>query len=247
MWGLEHTSLGDRVQLEYALPSVCADRVREGTADIGILPVIEIERQGLEWLPGVGIACEGAVRTILLISRKPLDRIETLATDSGSRTSVMLSRIILAERYGAEPRTLTMPADLEPMLQAADAALIIGDPALRLDPEALKAKYEVLDLGAEWTAMTGLPMIFALWSGRRDRMAAGMADLFVRSCRYGLAHIDDIVRQECLKRQVPEMLAHEYLTRHIVFELGERHYEGMRRYLSMAAAMEQSRQRTVSV
>ncbi len=236
VWGL-----ADQVHLEYALPSVCADRVREGSADLGILPVIEVERQGLEWLPGTGIACDGPVRSILLISKVPVGRIQTLATDNGSRTSVMLSRVILAERYGAEPVTRTMPAGLDSMLAAADAALIIGDPALRLDPDALRQTYEVLDLGAEWAALTGLPMVFAIWAGRRDRLIPGLADLFLESCRYGMAHIDDIVEQECLKRGIPKALGHEYLTRYIVFELGERHYEGMRRYLQLAKAIEKLR------
>lgn len=237
VWGLQYTDLGRLVHLEFALPSECADRVRAGAADVGILPVIEIERQGLNWLPGVGIACEGEVRSILLISKVPLDRIRTLAADAGSRTSVMLARVILAHRYGAEPKTTPMPANLDAMLAAADAALIIGDPALRLDPAALRARYEVLDLGAEWLSMTGLPMIFALWSGRSP--APGLQQIFAESCRYGLDHIDHIVAKECLKRRIPEMLAREYLARHIVFELSARHYEGMRRYLALAADVKQ--------
>lgn len=238
VWGFEHTPLGEQVSLEYALPSVCADRVREGSADIGIVPVIEIERQGLEFLPDVGIACDGAVRSILLVSRQPLDRIRTLAADTGSRTSVMLARVILAERFGAEPETHAQRADLESMLAGSDAALIIGDPALRLDPVALKTRYEVLDLGEEWLALTGLPMVFALWAGRAGRLPAGMSGIFAESCRYGLDHIPDIVRHECLKRDIPETLGEQYLTRHIVFQLGERHREGMRRYLRMAASLE---------
>lgn len=237
VWGFEHTPLGQKVSLEYALPSVCADRVREGSADLGIVPVIEIERQGLEYLPQVGIACEGPVRSILLISKVPLDRVKTLAADTGSRTSVMLARVILAERYGAEPATRTHVADLERMLAQADAALIIGDPALRLDPVALSARFEVRDLGAEWLALTGLPMVFALWAGRSP---AHWTDLFTASCRYGLEHIPDIIEQECLKRGITKTLGLEYLTRHIIFELGERHQLGMRRYLSMAAAIGKS-------
>ncbi len=244
VWGLEHTALGERVALEYELPSVCADRVREGSADLGILPVIEVERQGLDWLRSTGIACEGPVRSILLVSKVPLQRIRTLAADSGSRTSVMLTRVILAERYGAEPATAAMPASLDSMLGVADAALVIGDPALRLNPEALRARYEVLDLGEQWTAMSGLPMVFAVWAGRRERMTPELDGLFLESCRYGMAHLEDILEQECLKRDIPKTLGREYLTRHIAFELGERHYEGMRQYLKLAAALE--RQRTVT-
>lgn len=233
VWGFEHTALGQSVRLEYALPSECADRVRAGQADIGLVPVIEIERQGLEWLPEVGIACEGAVRSILLVSKVPLDQVKLLATDVGSRTSVILSRIILAERYGAEPGLISMAPDLDAMLRRADAALVLGDPALHLNPEELRDRYQVLDLGEEWTGLTGLPMIFALWAG--TRIPAGAGRLFAESYAYGAAHIDDIVGEECLKRQLPEALTRRYLTRHIAFDLKERHHAGMRRYLRAAA------------
>jgi predicted solute-binding protein len=229
IWGFEHSALGNAIELSYALPSECADRVRDGVADIGILPVVEIQRQGLAIQPGVGIACRGAVRSILLISKAPLDRVTTLAADTGSRTSTVLARILLAERYSSEPSVFNMPAGLEAMLEAADAALIIGDPALRLEPAALRQRYEVLDLGEEWMRHTGLPMIFALWAGK-----PGLGELFAASCRYGLDHIEDIVEAECPRRCVSPELAREYLTRHIVFELEERDYEGMRTYLRLA-------------
>ena len=106
-----------------------------GQADIGILPVIEMARQKLDYFPGTGIACHGPVRTILLMSKVPYAQIKTLAVDTGSRTSVMLSRVILAERFGATPEVFPHVADMESMLRKADAALIIGDPALHIDPE----------------------------------------------------------------------------------------------------------------
>ncbi len=234
VWGFERTPLGDSINLEFALPSECADHVRDGAADIGILPVIEIERQGLEWLPEVGICCRGPVRSILLISRTPLSKVASLAADIGSRTSVTLARILLAERFGSEPRVFGRRAELTDMLQEADAALIIGDPALRLDPIQLRRDYEVLDLGEEWMNLTGLPMIFALWSGRPDKLDRSLQSLFVESCRYGLAHLDEILAQECAPRNIPEALGREYLTRHIAFELEDRDYQGMSAYLRMA-------------
>lgn len=234
IWGFEHTALGEQVRLEYALPSECADRIRDGAGDIGILPVIEIEQQRLEWLRGVGIACRGPVRSILLISKVALPQVRTLAADIGSRTSVMLARILLAERYQTEPLILPMHADLDAMLAKADAALIIGDPALHLDLDALRRRCEVVDLGDEWMRHTGLPMIFALWAGPGERLRPGIEDLFVQSCRYGLAHLDDIVRQECPRRGIPESLGRQYLTRHIVSLLDEHDYEGMRVYLRRA-------------
>ena len=133
-------------------------------ADIGILPCFELTRQELEIVPGTGIACHGPVRSILLVSQRPAAEIRTLAVDTSSRTSVQLARVILERRYGAEYTAIPHAPDLDAMLRVADAALIIGDPALRLDPQTLP--YEVHDLGGEWVEMTGLPMVFAVWAAR---------------------------------------------------------------------------------
>jgi len=246
VWGLEHGPQRGGARLEYALPSVCADHIRTGAAAIGIVPVIEIERQRLQWLPGTGIACRGPVRSILLISKVPFTRIRTLAADLGSRTSVMLARILLAERYGAVPSILTAPAGLE-MLHHADAALIIGDPALLLDPAALGLQYEVLDLGEEWMRHTSHPMIFALWAGRPENLTPGLTGMFVESCRYGLGHIEDIVRAECPPRGIPQDLGLRYLTHHIAFELTGRDYDGMRIYLKCAREFDTLRVSTGNV
>ena len=103
VWGLLHGRQRDQFDLSFCVPSECADRLAAGTADVGIVPAIEAARLGLEPLPGCGIASRGAVRSILLVSKVPPGRIRTLATDSSSRTSVALARIILARRYGVEP------------------------------------------------------------------------------------------------------------------------------------------------
>jgi predicted solute-binding protein len=222
--------------LRFALPSECADQLAWGEADIGIVPVIEMARQGLDYFRGSGIACRGPVRSILLVSKVPCKEIRTLATDSGSRTSVVLARIILSEKFGVEPRLVSRPPNLAAMLGEADAALLIGDPALRLNPATLP--FQVLDLGAEWTAMTGLPMVFAVWSARKELIQEPYAQALLQSCRYGCAHIDDIVKTEAAGRGISEDLARQYLTRHIAFELGERDYAGLERFLQFAARIE---------
>ncbi len=237
IWGLEHSpSLHGVFDLRYELPSVCSDQIARGEADIGILPVMEMARQKLSYFPQTGIACRGPVRSILLISKVPFAHIRRLAADAGSRTSVMLARVILAERFGAEPRVFPQPADLPAMLESADAALIIGDPALHLDPASLP--FASLDLGAEWVAMTGLPMVFAVWCGRPEVMRPEYERVFVESCRYGLEHVGDIARLQPATRGIREALAREYLTRHIVFELNEKDLEGMRVYLQHALRLD---------
>jgi predicted solute-binding protein len=218
--------------LEFRVPSECADRLASGTADIGLAPSIEMARQGLEVVRGTGIACHGAVRSILMVTKVRPEKIRTLATDSSSRSSVALARVILSRRYGTVPRLVSLPPYLPAMLDAADAALLIGDPALRLDPAHVPMA--VYDLGAEWVEMTGLPMVFAVWCGRKEVISAGMEETFAESCRFGRGRIEEIARREGPARNLDEALAREYLERQIVNELGEREYEGMRLFLRYA-------------
>ena len=245
VWGLQHSrDLGDAFDLRFALPSECADQLATGQADIGIVPVIEMARQGLDYFPGTGIACHGPVRSTLLISKVPFREIRTLATDSGSRTSAMLAQVILAERFGVKPQVFSHPADLVKMLEQADAALLIGDAALRVDPAAMP--FETLDLGQEWVALTGLPMVFAVWAGRQEIIREPYGRLFVESCRYGLEHMDEIVSAEAPARRFHPDLVRRYLTHHIVFELGEKDYEGMRLYIRHALAIDRDKVMIVS-
>jgi len=203
-----------------------------GDADIGIVPSFELTRQDLEIIPGAGIACRGPVRSILLVSRRPAGEIRKLAADSSSRTSVQLARVILERRYGAEFTTITHAPDLDAMLRAADAALIIGDPALRLDPGRLP--YEVHDLGGEWVEMTGLPMVFAVWAARKGVATREVVEAFRESCRYGLEQIEELVTAESARLGFAPTMVRHYLTRHIVHELGPREYEGMDLFLRYA-------------
>lgn len=219
-------------ELEFRVPAECADQVAGGVSDIGIIPSFELIRQELEIIPGTGIACHGAVRSILLVSSRPAGEIRTLAADSSSRTSVQLARIILERKYGANYLSVPHAPDLDAMLRIADAALVIGDPALRIDPARLP--YYVYDLGAEWTEMTGLPMVFAVWAGRPGTVTAAVEEAFRDSFRYGRAHLEQLVSAESARRDFPPELVREYLTRHIVHELGEREYEGMELFLSYA-------------
>ncbi len=220
--------------LTFRVPSVCADLVERGEADLGIIPSIELSRQRLGVVPGVGIACRGPVRSILLISKVPAEAITTLAADTSSRTSVQLARVLLAKRFGAEPQILPQAPDLVSMLGHADAALIIGDPALRLDPASLP--FHVYDLGQEWTEWTGLPMVFAVWAGSPKCITDEVIEAFQDSCRWGMTHLDDIVAAEAGPRGFPPGLVREYLNSNLVLELGKAEYQGLETYLRYASS-----------
>lgn len=236
VWGMLHGEQRDLFDLSFAIPAECADRLASGLADIGIVPSVELNRQKLEIIRGSGVACHGPVRSILLISKVPFAEIRRLATDSTSRTSVALSRIVLARKYGVEPQCVSQAPNLRAMLERADAALIIGDTALAINPAELPASYRVLDLGAEWVEMTGLPMVFAVWAACAGIPHQDTAP-FTDSLRFGLEHMEDIVRDQAPKLAFSESLVREYLTRNIVFELGEREYAGLSKFLEYASEL----------
>ncbi len=174
------------------------------------------------------------MRSIFLISKVPYGEIRKLATDSTSRTSAALSRVILARKYGVEPTVRSQAPHLPSMLEHADAALIIGDAALVLDPANLP--FHVLDLGAEWVQMTGLPMVFAVWAARGE-LPAQDPKPFLDSMHFGMEHIADIARSEYAKVGVSEDLARTYLRDNIVFELGDREYAGLKTFLQYASEL----------
>jgi predicted solute-binding protein len=126
-----------------------------------------------------------------------------------------------------------MAPDLPAMLDAADAALLIGDAALRL--EAQPCPYEIYDLGAQWTELTGLPMVFAIWAAPRDVISPIQAEAFAESWKAGAAALPRIISEESQSRRLPEALVHDYLTRCIVYPIGEPEQRGLELFLRMAA------------
>lgn len=237
VWGLLHGPQKGRMDLRFVVPSECADDLSEGRADIGLVPIIELARQpDLTVIPGSAIVCRGPVRSILLVSKCPLPEIRTLAADTSSRTSVVLTQLVLRFKGVEAPVVTPHQPDLDAMLRIADAALIIGDPALRLDPEMSARQGQpvfVYDVGQQWVEMTGLPMVFAVWAAKEhvDPSAAGV---FEESKCYGLSHTDQIVRVESAARAFDPDLVREYITGHISYDLGPRERLAMDRYLELA-------------
>ena len=202
VWGMLHETRGGRsIRPSFALPSECADQLASGEADIGIVPVIEMARQN-SIISRDGIACRGPVRSICWYPR-------FLRRDQDPRNGLRFSNFSGARasdprrKLGVEPRTCSRHAELAPMLGEADAALLIGDAALRVDPATLP--FETLDLGEAWTRTTGLPMVFAVWAGAKALVTGEnhqrYSDAFSASCRYGLARMEEIVGRESAVRR----------------------------------------------
>ncbi len=242
VWGLLHGPQRGMFDLEFALPSTCADRLRAGATDIGLVPLIELARQpGLRIVPGICVGCNGPVRSIVLVSKQPFAEVEAIAADTGSRTSVVLAQVLAAHLHGTRPRVLPHRPHLDEMLAMADGALVIGDAALAIDPSMESWQdipVHVYDMGLAWQEMTGLPMVFAVWAAGRlpnGLLGEDLVQALQGSAAFGIRQIDDVVAHESSRQGLPRAMVREYLTRNVRFGLGDAEREAMLLYLKLAA------------
>jgi len=225
-WALH--KIGFRGTLVFGTPAQLSTWMEQGKIDAGLIPVAEyLKGVGSGIVSGVSLAADGAVRSVLLVSKVPLSQIETVAVDKGSRSSVLLLKVILAERYGNFPLLLPMEPNLDAMLSRADAALLIGDAALLAQT---RPSWQVVDLGQEWKELTGLPFVFATWVVREGSDERELADWLVRSKVEGLRNLDTIVAEESQKRNLDRSLVHHYLTECIRYDLTDLHIESIRNF-----------------
>jgi chorismate dehydratase len=249
MWDFEHPPLNQqlaaRYQIDWMLPSECADRLASHTADIGLVPIASLATNpGLRILPGCTIASKGRVRSLLLVRRaaKPIESLRSVAADTASRTTLAYTRILFHKWGNADVPFVPMAADLDVMLERTDAAIVIGDPALmaleeranRFERTGEELVYH--DLAEEWQRMTGLPFVSAVWStscgGNLDQ---SVSRDFMRSRDHGLANIDALVEEWSRKLPLTAETIQTYLTTNIHYVLDEECIEGMRGFFRMAA------------
>lgn len=245
MWDFEHPESAQRdlrseFEISYTVPSACADSLRRGTADIGIIPAIAYQTiPDLVVVPEVAIASSGPVRSILVVSKRPLEEIQTLAADTSSRTSVVLAKILFKKWWqpgGAGPEFIPIDPDLDKMLARCDAALLIGDPALTVD----RSKYAVVvDLGEEWTHRTGKPFVYAFWAVRQAALAdhpfaGSVAGIFQRSRDHGLANVKNIAQEWTARLGISETSIQDYLLNNMVYSLGKQQLTGLNLFFALA-------------
>jgi chorismate dehydratase len=226
------------VRLEMDLPSRLADRLAAGELDVALIPSVEYLRgagSGYEIVPGFAIAARGAVRSVKLFCRVPPGRIDRLALDAGSRTSQALARVWLDAAYGLRPRRVELlPMGVPIEESTADAVLLIGDRAMTVAPGPYCA---VVDLAEAWTAMTGLPIVFALWVARPGVDLGGLPEGLARSRAEGLAHADELAAEHGPRLGLDVATCYDYLTRVLSYDLGEPEVAGLRRFARMAARL----------
>lgn len=221
----------DLFALRFDVPSKCAALLHEGSIDVGMIPSIEYLRgEPYRIVPGAGIISEGPVASVALFTTTPVGAIRTIAADTSSRTSNALLQILCMERFGIEPVFRPMRPDPAAMLRQCDAALLIGDPALFFDHEAVGAAK--VDLGLEWTGMTGLPFVWAFWAGRPDAIDHRGVEALLAARDAGVADSDQIAAAYCGPARAARGQA--YLRDNIRYSLGEREEEGLRMYYELA-------------
>jgi chorismate dehydratase len=254
MWDFDHpphaVPLAERYDIESMMPAQCAERLADGTADLGLVPITAFAHSSdLRMVPGCAIASKGEIRSLLLIVRAAtgLAEVRSIATDTSSRATQAYVQI-MARHFWKIPATFMQHApDLDAMLAACDAALLIGDPALlALEDRAARQKRTgeellYLDLGAEWHKLTGLPWISAVWGVREQTVRyRPVRDQLVRdllgSRDAGLAHIDDLAREWVMHIDLPRATIHAYLSQNIHYILDEECLKGLRRFYELAAA-----------
>ncbi|HEY3009454.1 MAG TPA: menaquinone biosynthesis protein [Micromonosporaceae bacterium] len=245
-WGLMRSGALIDVDLRKDAPDRLNAALIAGELDIGPISLLEYLRHtdDLLLLPDLAVGSDGPVLSVNVVSTRPLAALGggRVALGSTSRTGALLAQMLLAERYGVFPEYFTCPADLTEMLLEADAAVLIGDAALRAHYEAPRRGLAVTDLGQAWREWTGLPMVFAVWAVRREFAADNpglvkdVHDAFLRSRDLCLAELDDVAASAARWEPFDAATLASYF-RVLDFSLGDRQVAGLREFAARAAAI----------
>lgn len=258
--GFTHGPMHGKYDLSFTVPSQCAEALRSGAVDVAIIPAIEYQRiPDLVILPNLSIASKKSVRSLLLVSKKPIQEIARIALDRSSRSTQALTRILCEKLWRIQPEFFEAAPDLPAMLQQADAALLIGDPALRLaiacapgarrDPQgdlvstsssaglSGDATVYIYDIVEKWRAMTGLPAVLAVWAARREAVTPQLVQDFQDSLAFGLQHVDAIASEAAAEMQLPANDLRRYLMENIDYHLDAENLQGLMRYYQLAAEL----------
>jgi len=255
--GFTHGPLKDKYDLSFTVPSLCADALRSGAADIAIISAIEYQRiPNLVILPDLSIASKERVRSLLTVSKTPIRAVKRLALDRSSRSTQALTRILCANRWNISPEFHEADPDVASMLLDSDAGLVIGDPALRLtiaaeskarpgrDGELLCAgatvgypqfpTLHIYDVAREWWQMTERPAVLAVWAARQEIVTEALADEFLDSLNFGLENLDAICKEASAEMKLPEKELKLYLKANIDYSLDDENRKGLLAYYSHA-------------
>jgi chorismate dehydratase len=247
VYGLERVA---GFEIRYDIPAECARLLHAHDTDIGLIPSIEYLRgpQPYAIVPGAGVTSNGPVASVAIYTRRSPRDIRTIAMDSSSRTSVALATVLLRREFGVTPEPVSMAPDLDAMLARADAALIIGDVALFLNESARsidnqsaisnqQSAIAKLDLGELWTRSTGLPFVYAVWTGWPGAATPADVAALQRARDEGVAHADEVARAYYPGDPERQAVAARYLRDNIRYRVGDEELEGLRTFYRYAAEL----------
>ena len=231
-WSFLHGPLKGRFEVRPSVPALCADQLARGEVEIGLIPSIEYQRiPNLRIIPGIAIASISTVRSILMVQHKEAVGVRCVALDSTSRTSVALAKILLESGMGLHPEYVPHFPDITAMLRNCDAAVLIGDAALRVSTE----EYRTTDLAEAWIEWQKRPFVFAVWACRSDAdLPSDLASVFREAKEYGLKCRREIATSYSRTLHLPEPFLCSYLSENINYELGPRHIEGLETFYTLA-------------
>jgi chorismate dehydratase len=258
--GFTHGPLQGRYDLSFTVPSLCAEALRSGAADVAIIPAIEYQRiPGLVVLPDLSIASKERVRSLLLVSKTPIREVRRIALDRSSRSTQALTRILCEDRWSITPEFSQATPDVAEMLQSADAALLIGDPALRLAIQAEQcvkpgadgewichgaqvglpqsSELHLYDVVHEWWQLTERPAVLAVWAARPEVATPELVADFSSSLVFGLAHLPKICAEAARELQLPERELSLYLRTNIDYSLDAENLKGLNEFFIRAARL----------
>jgi chorismate dehydratase len=225
----------DLFTLRFDVPAVCAQLLHDGQVDLGLVPAIEYLQGDYAVVPGVAIGADGRVDSVAIFTTVPIAQVRTVAVDVSSRTSVALTRILCARHWQIRPAFIPAAPDVRQMLSDADAALVIGDPALAIDAAAIGA--EKIDLAEAWRDFTGLPFVFAMWTGRPGAVDAEQVSALQGARDRGLAEVSAIAHEAAGDDPVVAAKALVYLRDTLNYGLAERERAGLERFHALAVEL----------
>jgi predicted solute-binding protein len=258
--GFTHGPIRGKYQLSFTVPSQCAAALGARDVDIAIIPTIELQRiDGLVALPNLSIASKKSVRSLLLVSKKPIHEVRRIALDRSSRSTQALVRILCAKRWQISPEFVEAEPNLPAMLQQTDAALLIGDPALRLAINSerhgqrttegellfpgevaavpISSPLFLYDIVEKWRALTSLPAVLAVWAARQAAVTPEVVRDFQESHAFGMQHLEEISSEASRELDLPAQKISRYLTENIDYTLDAENLRGLQRYYDLAAEL----------
>ncbi|MCY3004453.1 MAG: menaquinone biosynthesis protein [Planctomycetota bacterium] len=219
-------------ELHLALPSQLATQMQNRLLDVGLIPVVEYlrNRDDYRLISDAGIACRGPVWSVRVLFRVPPEEVRSLGTDEGSRTSVALSQVLLASRFGRLPELVAFPIDSEPKDCPADAVLVIGDRAM--NPERFRSDFFLdWDLGQQWYLETRLPFVFAMWVARKtDPVDPRIVESLEASRDAGCENVEAIIAKYAKSYGLSDAACREYLTHFLRFRIGSLERQGLEEF-----------------